>query len=83
MIKLFEIGKLTSKLLFPLLMVLFSFLSLMSYKGLRNVYYINTSGAKTHFYQKPFLVAWVMSLSELCAVFFLLFKETDQEGRKT
>ena len=82
MIKLFGIGKLTSKLLFPLLMVLFSFLSLMSYKGLRNVYYINTSGAKTHFYQKPFLVAWVMSLSELCAVFFFAIQRNRSRRKK-
>ena len=82
MIKLFGIGKLTSKLLFPLLMVLFSFLSLMSYKGLRNVYYINTSGAKTHFYQKPFLVAWVMSLSELCAVFFFAIQKNRSRRKK-
>ena len=80
MIKLFGIGKLTSKLLFPLLMVLFSFLSLMSYKGLRNVYYINTSGAKTHFYQKPFLVAWVMSL--LCAVFFFAIQRNRSRRKK-
>ena len=80
--KLFGIGKLTNKLIFPLLMGLFSFFSLISYKGLRNVYYVNASGAKKHFYQKPFLVAWVMSLSELCAVFFFAIQRNRSRRKR-
>ena len=43
-----------------------SFLTLISNKMLRTV----ETGTGKHFYQKPFLVAWVMTLSEVVSIFF-------------
>ena len=55
----------TWNLIYPLLMGFFSFLTLLSYKALRTVTYYSTS-AKTdrNFYRKPFLISWILCLSE-------------------
>ena len=55
--KNFTFGKWNTKLLYPLMMGFCSFLTLISNKMLRTV----ETGAGKHFYQKPFLVAWVMN----------------------
>ena len=80
--KLFRIGKITNKLMYPLLMGFFSFLSLISYKGLRKVYYYNGYQEKKYFYQKPFLVAWVMSLSEIASVFFFAIQKNRSRRKR-
>ena len=64
--KNFTLGKWNTKLLYPLLMGFCSFLTLISNKLLRTVEY----APDKHFYQKPFLVAWVMTLSEVVSIFF-------------
>ena len=74
--KKLSLGEWNTKLIYPLLMGFCSFITLLSNKTLRIV---KTSGGKL-FYQKPFLVAWVMTLSEVCAIFF--FKIQRERTRK-
>ena len=64
--KNFTFGKWNTKLLYPLMMGFCSFLTLISNKMLRTV----ETGTGKHFYQKSFLVAWVMTLSEVVSIFF-------------
>ena len=48
-----------------------SFITLLSNKTLRIV----PTSTEKFFYQKPFLVAWVMTLSEVCAIFFFKIQQ--------
>ena len=60
-----NLGTWNTKLIYPLLMGFFSFLTFLSYKALRTVTYFSNSQKKDrNFNQKPFLIAWILSLSE-------------------
>ena len=55
-----------TKLIYPLLMGFFFFFFFLSYKALRTVTYFSNSQKKDrNFNQKPFLKAWILSLSEV------------------
>ena len=69
-----SIGNLTSKMIYPLLMGIFSFFSLIIYKLLRNVPYTKKGGQIDYFHQKPFRIAWVMCLAE-ASCSFLFFNQ--------
>lgn len=64
-----SIGNITSKMIYPFLMGIFSFFSLILYKLLRNVPYTKKGGQTDYFHQKPFLIAWVMCLAEASCSF--------------
>ena len=67
----FSHGKWNTKLIYPLLMGFCSFITLLSNITLRIV----PTSTEKFFYQKPFLVAWVMTLSEVCAIFFFKIQQ--------